>query len=100
LTPAALNFGPQTVGTTSAGKNITVTNHEKVVVTFTDVTITGADSSEFAQINTCTSLSPGGTCQVTVTFTPASKGAQTATLTITDSATNSPQTAKLSGTGH
>jgi Abnormal spindle-like microcephaly-assoc'd, ASPM-SPD-2-Hydin len=99
LSPAALNFGGQTVGTTSTVKNITVTNHEKMIVNFTNVGINGTNSTDFAQTNTCSSLSPGGTCTVSVTFTPSAKGARTATLTLTDSATNSPQTAKLSGTG-
>jgi hypothetical protein len=99
LTPGALNFGSQTVGTTSAGKSITVTNHERVVVNFTNITIMGTNSSDFSQTNACSSLSPGTSCTVTVTFTPSAKGARNATLTLTDSATNSPQTAKLTGTG-
>jgi Abnormal spindle-like microcephaly-assoc'd, ASPM-SPD-2-Hydin len=99
LTPGQLNFGTQTVGTTSAGKNITVTNHEKVVVNFTSVAIAGINNSDFSQTDNCISLSPGGTCTITVTFTPSAKGARNATLVLTDSATNSPQTAKLSGTG-
>jgi hypothetical protein len=36
---------------------------------------------------------------VNVTFTPSVSGALSATLVLTDSATNSPQTAKLAGTG-
>jgi hypothetical protein len=99
LSPASLSFGMQNVGTTSAAKNITVKNNEKVTVTFTSVNITGADSSEFAQTDNCTSLASGATCTVSVTFTPSGKGAQSATLTLTDSAINSPQTATLSGTG-
>jgi hypothetical protein len=99
LSPTALNFGSQTVGTTSAPKNITVTNHEKVTVTFSSVAVTGIDSSEFSQTNNCSSLSPGQMCTVAVTFTPSATGNRTASLTLTDSATNSPQTAKLSGTG-
>jgi len=99
LSPASLNFGNQTVGTTSAGKNINITNHEKVTVTFNSVTITGNDPSDFSQNNNCTSLAPNAVCTVTVTFTPQVKGSRTASLTISDTATNSPQTAKLSGTG-
>jgi Abnormal spindle-like microcephaly-assoc'd, ASPM-SPD-2-Hydin len=99
LSPASLNFGDVDVGTTSAAKNINVTNHEKVTVTFTSIVIDGTDSRDFAQTNNCTSLSSGATCTVSVTFTPSTKGALTAILTLTDSATSSPQTAKLSGTG-
>ncbi|HVI06787.1 MAG TPA: choice-of-anchor D domain-containing protein [Candidatus Binatia bacterium] len=99
LSPASLNFGQQAVGTTSAGKVITVTNKEKVTVNFTSITITGADPADFAQTNNCSSLAPGAACAVTVTFTPQAKGSRTASLQLTDTATNSPQTAKLSGTG-
>jgi hypothetical protein len=99
LNPASLNFGAQSVGTTSAAKTITILNHEKVTVNFTSVTITGTGSSDFAQTNGCTSLSSGATCTVNVTFTPSVSGALSATLVLTDSATNSPQTAKLAGTG-
>jgi hypothetical protein len=99
LNPASANFGEQTVDTTSAAKIITVTNHEKVTVTFTSVTITGTYSSSFAQTNTCTSLSPGAECTVSITFTPSSTGQKTATLELTDTATTSPQTAKLAGSG-
>src|SRR5207247_5787 len=45
------------------------------------------------------SLSPSSSCSVTVKFTPASTGTLTASLTITDNASGSPQTASLSGTG-
>jgi hypothetical protein len=99
LTPAALNFGGQTVGTTSAPKPIVVTNHENFSVNFTNITITGTNSGDFAQTNDCSSLPAGKTCSVQVTFTPSAKGTRKATLTMTDNATNSPQVAKLSGTG-
>jgi methionine-rich copper-binding protein CopC len=100
LNPGSLNFGAQTVGTTSAVKNITVINHEKVTVNFTNVTITGTNSSDFSQTNNCTSLSTGATCTVAVTFTPSATGTRKATLMLTDTATNSPQAAKLTGTGN
>jgi len=99
LNPTSLNFGNQAVGTTSGGKSITVTNHEAVTVTFTSVTITGTNSSDFSQSNNCTSLPAGATCTVTVKFTPSATGTRTATLTLSDGGTNSPQKAKLSGSG-
>jgi hypothetical protein len=43
---------------------------------------------------------PAGTqCVILVAFTPTALGPATATLTVTDDATNSPQKVKLSGTG-
>ncbi len=99
LSPSVLNFGTQAVGTSSPGKNIVITNHEKVAVNFSTIAITGADRSDFSQTNTCTSVAPGGTCTITVVFTPSVTGSLSAVLKLTDSATNSPQTASLLGTG-
>jgi hypothetical protein len=99
LNPPSVGFGNQTVNTTSPPKNIIVTNHENVTVNFTSIAITGAQAKDFAQSNNCTSLPAGQTCTVTVTFTPSATGKRTATLVLTDSATNSPQSAPLSGTG-
>jgi len=39
------------------------------------------------------------TCTVSVTFTPAQTGVLTGTLSVSDDAANSPQTANLKGTG-
>ena len=45
------------------------------------------------------SLAPGSSCQIGVTFNPASLGAQSALISIIDNAVGSPHTASLSGTG-
>jgi hypothetical protein len=45
-------------------------------------------------------LAVGASCTNTFTFKPASAGALTATVTYTDSASSTPQTVALSGTGH
>jgi hypothetical protein len=95
-TPTTETFASQAVGTTSAGKVVTVKN---TGTGSTSISI-GA-SGDFAQTNTCgTTLGPSpASCTVTVTFTPTATGTRTGTITITDTATNSPQTVKLTGTG-
>jgi hypothetical protein len=99
--PQSLSFGNQTVGTTSGPKTISVQNNQKVTLTITSITITGTNSGDYAQTNTCgSSLLKGARCTVTVTFTPSAKGNRTATLTVTDSAVTSPQSAPLTGTGN
>ncbi len=97
LSVTGLSFGTVTVGTTSAAKTVTVTNHQSTSLSFTNVSV----SAPFGLAsNTCgTSLAAGASCSVGVTFTPASAGAATGTLTFTDSAVGSPQTVSLSGTG-
>src|SRR6202011_3313358 len=54
----------------------------------------------YTQVNTCgTTIAAHATCTITVTFSPTTAGKKTGTVTITDSATNSPQTITLTGNG-
>jgi hypothetical protein len=101
LTPGTLAFGNQTVGTTSAPKTVTVVNNQKVTLTIDSIAISGNNASDFTETGTTCggTLSAGAKCTVTITFTPGAKGSRSASLKVTDSASNSPQTAKLSGTG-
>ena len=101
LSPSSLSFGTVTVGTTSAAMNITVTNHQKVTLTFSSIRIGGANPGDFAlSANTCgSSLAAGAKCTLSITFKPTVTGARSGLVIVTDSALTSPQTAKLSGTG-
>ena len=94
LSPPSLSFGPQVVGTTSTPQTVQISTNGSLSITSI------MTSAEFTQTNNCgNSLPPGGSCQVSVTFTPSATGIQNGTLTISDSGTGSPQTAPLSGTG-
>ncbi|MGA7928878.1 MAG: choice-of-anchor D domain-containing protein, partial [Candidatus Sulfotelmatobacter sp.] len=96
----SLSFGNQSVGTTSAAQTITLSNTGTVAISMTSIAITGTNSGDFAQTNTCgTSLPVGAKCALSVTFTPAANGNRTASVTITDNAAGSPQTISLTGTG-
>lgn len=96
LSPGTLNFGSRTVGTTSGHSSVTLTNNQTASLSISSIGTTG----DFAQINTCgNSLAPKGKCTISLTFTPTVVGSRTGTLTVTDSASNSPQTTSLSGTG-
>jgi fibronectin-binding autotransporter adhesin len=101
MSPSPVSFGSEAVGTTSAPMTVTVTNHGTTAVKVTATTINGADKADFAiTSNTCTTISAsGGTCSITITFTPAASCARTATLSLTDNDKGSPQTDVLSGTG-
>jgi ASPM-SPD-2-Hydin domain-containing protein/HYDIN/CFA65/VesB family protein len=96
LTPASLTFNSQMVNTTSPSQVVTLSNNQT-----TDLNISGISASgDFAQTNNCgSSIAAGATCAITVTFTPTATGARSGAITVTDSATNSPQTANLAGTG-
>jgi hypothetical protein len=98
--PVSLGFGSVTVGTSSPPKTTTVTNSQKTVVTISSLALTGAKAKYYSQTNTCgSSLAAGASCKITVTFTPTITGGLPAFVTLTDSATNSPQTLDLFGTG-
>lgn len=101
LSPSTLNFGTQAVGTTSSPKTETLTNNQKVTLNITSIAITGVNASDFTQTGTTCggTLAAGAKCTVTLTFKPSATGIRNATLKVTDSASNSPQTAKLTGTG-
>ena len=96
VAPATLSFGNQAVGTSSVVKTLTVTNNLGTALSVSSIAVSG----DFAQTNTCgTSVAAGANCTVSVTFTPTATGSRTGTLTITDSANNSPQTVSLAGNG-
>ena len=101
LLPSSVNFANVPVGTTSAAQTVTLTNYAKNrALKILGMRLSGTNAAAFAQTNTCgTSLPAGGSCSVSVTFAPRSKGANTATLEVRDNGGASPQTVALSGTG-
>jgi hypothetical protein len=96
LSSTSLTFSAQTVSTKSGPQTITLTNAGSAVLTPLKFARTG----DFAQTNTCgDSVAAGASCTISVTFSPLGAGTQSGTITVTDNASNSPQTVELSGTG-
>jgi len=96
LSPSALTFGNQAENTTSAAQTLTLTNTQPAALAVSISTSSG----DFAQTNTCGGSVPArGKCTISVTFTPSILGLETGTLSVTDLASNSPQTAMLAGRG-
>jgi hypothetical protein len=78
---------------------VTVRNSGTTPLTGLSVGLTGADSGSFVANSACgSSLTVGDSCVVSVVFNSASAGGKQATLQITDSAADSPQTVTLNGT--
>ena len=99
LTPSSPNFGSVVAGSSGSPTTLTVTNTGGVATGAITAMRGGADMSDFAiTSNTCSTLSPGVSCLIGVTFTPAAIGAKTASLTVTSSPGGS-AAATLSGTG-
>ena len=96
VTPGALAFGYENVGSTTAAQSVTVNNPGASAIAISSIVASGP----FAETNTCGStLAAGASCTASVTFTPTAGGAATGELAITNSATASPIGASLSGTG-
>ncbi|MBR7830350.1 discoidin domain-containing protein [Actinospica sp. MGRD01-02] len=93
--PASLTYAGTIVGSSAAGKSVTVTNTGTASATVSGVSVSG----DYSQTNNCGTLAVNATCTVTVTFTPTAAGSRTGTLTITSNANNSPTTVGLAGTG-
>jgi hypothetical protein len=107
VSPATITFGNQVAGGTSSPVAVTVKNTGQGALTVSGASVT--DTTDFTLKNNCTGAVPGGgTCTVQITFKPAApasgaqcgstSGAKSATLTLTDNATDSPQSVMLNGT--
>ena len=100
LSSSALAFGNETVAQTSPPQSVVLTNTNSAALSISSVEVSGAQSADYQQTNTCgTKLAAGGTCIVNVTFSPQAAGSRTAIVQVTDSAFNSPQMISLSGMG-
>ncbi len=100
LSAASLTFVTGGVGIASAAQTITLTNTGGATLNITSIAITGANATDFTEVNTCSlPLLAGGNCTIVILFTPSATGARTASLTIADNASSSPQSVALSGTG-
>ena len=100
--PASVTFAETTVGESSAGQVVTVTNTgtADLVVDAGGVILTGPDASQFSvSADACSgwTVPPSQTCTVTVGFAPTGAGAKSAVLSFTDNAPGS-GTVELTGT--
>lgn len=96
LSVTALNFPSTAVGEISTAEYVTLTNSGGVELTSIAVSASGA----FTAASPCTAVLPANSsCTISVQFAPVTEGAASGTLTISDSAADSPQTVTLSGTG-
>ena len=97
--PTTANF-TTVVGATSPTQVFSIVNTGNQLLAINSISITGANASSFSQTNTClATLAPSANCSVSINFTPATVGALTASLQVTDNAPGSPQTLVLNGTG-
>jgi hypothetical protein len=106
LKPASTSLGNTPIHTPSSPSNFTLNNYELVPLSISSITFTGANAGDFSQTGgSCgtppTTLAANTWCSIGVTFTPSVHGAETATLTVNDSASAPYNTlsSSLSGAG-
>jgi hypothetical protein len=96
LSPTSLTFSGQMLGTSSSPQNVTLSNPGTATLTISSITANG----DFSETNTCgTSLPANWTCTIIVTFIPTATGSRAGSITVTDNANPTTQSASLSGTG-
>ena len=111
LTSTPLTFPAQTLYTTSTVMSATLQNTGSAAsppLNISNISIGGTNSNDFSLVTTGTSCPYSGgavalnqTCTIDVTFTPSAlpPGSESATVNITDNASDSPQSFALTGTG-
>ena len=96
LSSANLAFGTVPIGE-SDSLSVTLSNYGTSGINISSI----ATNSDFSETNNCgTSLAPNTGCTINLTFSPSTAGTINGTLTITDDAGDSPQSAALSGAGY
>jgi len=96
LGPSSYNFGSTVPDTGTAWVTFTLSNNGSSAVTIGSVSVSGP----FVVYSNCgSSVAANSSCPIYVYFYPTETGSFTGTLTVDDGASNSPQTASLSGTG-
>ena len=94
--PSSLSFGNEQTGSSTAAQSVTVSNTGGAAAAISSITV----PSGFAQTNTCGSaLAVGGSCTVSVTFTPSASQSYSGNLTVNSNAGDNPLNVALSGAG-
>jgi hypothetical protein len=97
ISPSALTFAGQAVGSISSSQAVTLNNLGSTAFGITGVSASG----DFSQTNNCpASLGSGATCTIQAVFTPTMTGSRYGTLSIGFAGQSAAQTVSLTGTGN
>jgi hypothetical protein len=97
ISPSAVAFGSQELGTTSAPQTVTITDTGTAPVFFNGTPQQGLDFNRTADDCVGIQIAPGASCTITVVFQPTVTGPRSSTITVIDSAGT--QTIAFTGTG-
>jgi hypothetical protein len=101
LSSSALTFPLRPIGSTSIPQSVTLTNtgSGNAPLNFSSISLVGANSGDYILSNNCgSSLGAGGTCSISVSFSPTLVGTRTTTVQILSNAPTSPDIIQISGT--
>jgi trimeric autotransporter adhesin len=98
---SAVSLAPgSNLGGSATPQVVTVTNTGDGALTIRAVGISGAAARDYTQSNSCLrTIAPGGSCAITVGFTPHGYGVRAAALTLIDDGLGGTQSIALRGTG-
>ena len=102
LDASSFAFGNQTVNTTSSAKTLTASNTGSAALNFSAITLGGSAAADYGATGSCavgTPVAAGGSCTLSLRFTPSTTGSRGATLTLSSDASNGNATVSLGGTG-
>src|ERR1700689_5649777 len=100
VSPTNLSFGTAVVGSTTPIRVATLRNTGSSAVSISGVGLSGAVPDDFALTTNCGAVLAGGaSCAANITFKPLSAGPKAATFVFKDSASVSPQSVSLTGSG-
>jgi hypothetical protein len=99
LSAAVLTPGAN-LGGSAEPQTVTVKNTGDGALTIRAIGISGAAAGDYTQSNSCLrTMVPGGSCSITVKFTPHGYGVRAAGLTLSDDGLGGTQTIVLRGSG-
>ncbi|MFN2383849.1 MAG: choice-of-anchor D domain-containing protein, partial [Gemmatimonadota bacterium] len=102
LRPARVEFGSQTVASSSRRQDVTLVNEGSESIRITSVAIDGGAPADFViAADRCSDavLPPAGRCAVVVVFQPRATGVRSARLVVANDGGGAARTTLLSGTG-
>ena len=100
FSPQSVSFANQQVGTTSSSQTVQVLYAGTTPLTISSLGLVGQNAGDFSQTNTCgTGLPPGGSCTITVTFTPTAAWARQSVIVMNDNAQGLVHLVGVQGTG-
>lgn len=98
IVPGILSFAEEPIGQSSS-QPVMLTNTGNTLLTISSIGFAGANAADFSQTNNCgTAVAANASCTINVTFTSKGGGSLTASLSITDNASGSPQTVPITAT--